>query len=98
MLALSSFLLSVTGFTNPPIGKALIAAPGKKILRVFGIRDLELGATVIAEIELFKVTVKMGFAAMLVNAVHAGFEDREHVLNGVGVDRHPAFVADIFAG
>lgn len=78
-----TFCLGVIGFTNPPIGKALVASSGKKLFRAFGIRNLQCGATIVAEVESREVAVKMGFAAMLIDADHAALEDREHAFDGV---------------
>ena len=55
------------------------------------------GAAIVAEIELGKVAVQVRFAAMLIDADHAALEDREHVLDRVGVNHDVAFAAGIFA-
>lgn len=73
----------MTGFTNPPIGKALVASHAKQIFGAFCIRDFQSGAAIVTEIELGKVAVQMSLAAMLIDANHAALEDREHVLNRV---------------
>ena len=73
----------MTGFTNPPIGEALAARASEQVIGALGIFDAKGRATVVAEIELRKVAVQVGFAAMLVSAVHAALEDGEHVLNRV---------------
>jgi len=65
----------VTDFTNPPIGKALVAGHAKQISSAFRIRDFQSAATIVTEIELGQVAVQMSLAAMLVNADHAALED-----------------------
>ncbi len=60
--------LGVTGFTNPPIGEALVASVAQQVFGAFCIRYLEWAAAVVAEIELGKVAVKVSFAAMLLDA------------------------------
>jgi len=41
---------------------------------------------VVSEIKLGEVAVQMGFAAVLINALHAALEDGKDVLDRVGVD------------
>ena len=65
--------------------------PRKQSSCAFAVFDAESRAAVVAEIELGEVAVQVGLAAMLIDAVHAALEDREHVLDGVGVDdRRPS--------
>ena len=42
-------------------------------------------AVVIAAVELGQIAVKVLFGAMLVNALHTAYEDREIAFEGVGV-------------
>jgi hypothetical protein len=49
--------------------------PDEEDLGAFCIADLESRTAVMAEIELSKIAVQVGFAAMLVNADHAALED-----------------------
>src|SRR5690606_15819992 len=95
---LRAFCLGVTGFTNPQIGEALASDHGKQLIVTLGIADLERGTAIVSEIELGKVAVQMGSAAMLVDADHSALEHGEHVLNRVGVDHGAAIVAGIFLG
>jgi hypothetical protein len=71
----AAFCLGVTGFTNPPIGKALAFDHGEQLVVAFGVGHLESRAAIVTEIELGKVTVQMGLAAMLIHANHAALED-----------------------
>lgn len=41
---------------------------------------------VVTEIEFRKIAVQVLFGTVLIDATHTSLEDREHVLNGVGVD------------
>ncbi len=63
-----------------------------------GVGDFERRATIVAEIELGKVAMQVSLAAMLIDADHAALEHGKDVLNRIGVDDFPAFVADIFLG
>ena len=94
--SLRPFCLGVTGFTNPPIGEALAFDAFHKLLHAHSVGEAKGGAAIVAEIEFGKVTVQVGFAAMLIDADHAALENREHVLDGVGVDQGIAFEARIF--
>ena len=60
--------------------------PRKRLVGALGIVDANRNAVVIAEIKFRKIAMQMLFLAMLVHAVHAALEDREHVFDGVGVD------------
>ena len=62
------------GFTNTPIGKALVACHSKQIFRALGVGNLKRGAAIVTEIELGKSTVQVSFAAMLIDADHAALE------------------------
>src|SRR6185437_15364137 len=88
--------LSVTGFTNPPIGKALAACASEQIVGALGVFNAKRRAAVISEIKFREVAVQVSLAAMLVGAEHAALEHREHVFDGVGVDGLITFVADVF--
>ncbi len=48
------------------------------------------------EIELGKVAMQVSFAAMLIDAGHAAFEDGEHVFDRVGVHDNIACAAGVF--
>ena len=57
-------------------------------------------AVVVAEIELRKIAVKVLFCTMLIGALHAALENREHAFDGIGVNvaanvflRHPVMGA-----
>lgn len=59
---------------------------------MFGARVIVISkfdAVVISEIKFGKVAVQMGFAAMLINTLHAAFENREITFNRVGMDEAP---------
>ena len=75
--------LSVTGFTNPPIGEALVTDGSEQHFGAFGIAHTERGAAVVTEVEFRQVAVEVSLAAMLIDADHAAFEHREHVLDSV---------------
>lgn len=47
--------------------------------------DAEADSIVIPEVKLGQVAMEVLFRAMLIDALHAPLEDREHVLDGVGV-------------
>lgn len=64
--------------------------------RAGNIVDAKLFAMAIAEIKLREVTVQVGLADVLINAVHAAFQDRKEALDGVGADDPITFVPDIF--
>lgn len=54
----------------------------------------KLLAVAVAEIELAQIAMQMGFAHVLINAVHAAFQDREESFYGVGV----SVAAHVFVG
>lgn len=54
----------MTGFTNPPIGKALAFDHREQLVVALGIGDLERGAAIVTEIELGKVAVQVSLATM----------------------------------
>ncbi len=58
----------------------------------------EFGAIGIAEIKFREIAVKVTFAAMLVDALHAALEHAEEALDGIGGYDLRAFVAAIFLG
>jgi hypothetical protein len=83
-----------------PYGRSLIsrsigeAFPNDTFDRTLGalyVIYAEPDAIAIAEIEFGKIAVQVFFAAMLIDAFHATFEDREIAFNCVGVD-DPAHV------
>jgi hypothetical protein len=49
---------------------------------------------IVAELEFGQVTMEMVLSAVLIDAAHPALEDREHALNGVGVDD----VVNVLAG
>ena len=53
----------------------------------------EGGAVIVPEIKFRKIAVKMFFLAVLIDALHPAFEDRECALNRIGVN----IAANIFA-
>jgi hypothetical protein len=62
----AAFYLSVTGFTNPPIGEALaVGAFHRSPTRM--VSEAYFCTAIVTKIELGKVAVKMGFTAMLVS-------------------------------
>ena len=87
----------VLGLTNPPIGEALAFDATGDVGDTFGVVPAECRAAIIAEVKLGNVAVQMGLTAMLIDTLHAALEDREHVLDGVGMDREAVLVADILA-
>ncbi len=82
----AAFCLSVAGCVSPPVRQAL---SDDALQRAFGARliiNTQLGAVVLAEIELGQITVKMLFADVLVGANHPTLEDREEAFQRIGVD------------
>lgn len=65
------------------IGEALALATAHRFHRALHIADL---ASVVAEIELGKITVQVLLPAVLINAAHAAFEDREKAFNRIGMN------------
>ena len=57
-----------------------------RIMGTFHVRNAKGRMAVIAEIKFGQVTVKVNFAAMLVNALNATLEHAPDVLNCVGVN------------
>ena len=86
------------GFTNPPIGEALALDALHGVIGAHGVGVAKRGATVVAEIKLRQIAVKVGFAAVLVDAGHAALEDAEIALNRVGVDGFALAIADVLTG
>src|SRR5579863_3415040 len=66
------------------ISKPLSFDATKRSVGARNVVEAKLLALVIAEIELSKVAMQMLFAAMLIDAEHAAFEDAEIPFNGVG--------------
>jgi hypothetical protein len=62
------FALGERALTNPPTGKALAFDHGKQLVVAFGIGNAKRSVAIVAVIELVKVAVKMGFAAVPVDA------------------------------
>ena len=59
--------------------------------------DAKRNAVAVAKIELGEIAVQVLLAAMLVDALHPAFEDREEALDGVGRgDAAILGLADIF--
>jgi hypothetical protein len=61
--------------TSPPISEALAACALDRTAGTLGIVNPELDTVRIAEIELGEIAVQMLFAAVLIDADHATFED-----------------------
>lgn len=74
-----AFCLGDTGFTNPPIGKALAASRGEQLVVALGVPDINSRAAVVLEVELREIVVPVGLAAVLVRAEHLALEHPEHV-------------------
>jgi hypothetical protein len=53
----------------------------------------ESGPVIISEVKLGQITVQVLFLAMLIDALHAAFEDRERTFNRIRVD----VAASVFA-
>lgn len=69
---------------SPPVGQALfIHAVGRNASTIL-VLDTELAAIVPTESEFVKITLKVLFAALLVDADHATLEDTKHAFDGIG--------------
>lgn len=79
-----AFCSSVTGFVNPPIGKALAGDALQSLLGVGLIVNFERRTVAVAEVKFRQVAMQMRLATMLIDALHAAFEDAEKTFNGVG--------------
>src|SRR3546814_7994323 len=79
---------------NPPIGDALSSDTLQGNIGALSIFNTAGAAVGVTEIKLRQIAVQMLLAAMLVDAAHPTFEDREKAFNGVGVD----IATDIFQG
>ena len=75
------------------IGQAFSDDAFQGAFRAPFIVDAQRTAGIIPEIELGKIAVKMFFLAMLINALHAPFENTEIALGGIGVN----VASDVFA-
>lgn len=64
--SLRAFCLGVTGFTNPPIGQALVASIAQQVGRAFCIANTERSAAVVAEIEFCEMAAQVSLTATLV--------------------------------
>ena len=85
---------------------------GKEFIGPLRIINSLGNALAIAEVKLSKVAVKVLFAAMLIDALHAALENRIIAFDGIGVDdathifvsrmvdglMHPIFVAKLIVG
>jgi hypothetical protein len=94
VLALCRLLPYGRSLTSRSIGEAL---PNDAFDRAFGafyVIYAEPDAIAIAKIEFGKVAVQMALAAMLVDALHAAFEDRIEAFNCVSVDDPTHVFAD----
>ena len=65
-------------------------------LGALDIVDPKANAVRIAEIKLVQISVQVFFLAMLIDALHAAFEDRIIALDGVGRNEFGPFPADVF--
>lgn len=68
-----AFCLSVSGFTNPPIGQALAFDALEGVVAAGDVVDPACAAAVVAEIELDEIAVQMLLGAVLIDAA---LEDR----------------------
>src|ERR1700729_1832529 len=83
-----AFLLFPYGLSvsRPRVSEALSNDTLDCSLSALHVVNTKTDAIAIAEIELRKIAVQMAFAAMLVNALHAAFEDRIESFDGIGMD------------
>lgn len=70
---------------SPPIGQALSFDPLKGFCCALCVVYAKRGALVVTEIELGEVAAQMLLADMVIDAIDPALEDREIVLDGVGV-------------
>lgn len=76
---------------KPPTLRAL---QGKR--SAVGIVYAKLFTVAVPEIELVQIAMQVGFADVLIHAVHAAFEDREEAFDGIGGDDPFALAAYVF--
>ncbi len=74
-----------SGFVRPSIGEALTDSALGDSAGALDVADPERNPVAVAEIELGKVAVQVMLAAVLVDAAHPAFEDREEAFDGVGL-------------
>lgn len=79
--------LGVRLFTNPPIGKALAADLGQGSIATLNVAKVECDTVIVAEVKFRQIAVKVLLGAMLIDALHAAFEDAEIAFNRVGMNR-----------
>ena len=75
-----------TGLIRLPPHEALAFRAFDRRKRAVDIATAEPDAVIVAEIKFGKVAVQMLFGAMLIDALHAAFEDRKRAFDSIGVD------------
>ena len=68
------------------IGEPLADDTGQELVGALGVIDAERHTIAVPEIELGQIPIQVVMAAMLIDTLHATFEDREKALDGVGMD------------
>src|SRR5882724_6443035 len=71
--------------TRPPISQPAAFDAAQGCLCPLPVRYTQTGAMVVSEIEFRKVPLKVLFAAVLVDALHAALEYRKEALNRIRV-------------
>jgi hypothetical protein len=94
VLALCRLLPYGRSLTSRSIGETLSNDAFDRALGAIYVIYAEPDAIAIAEIEFGKIAVQMLFAAMLIDALHAAFENRIVTFNCVGVDDPTHIFAD----
>ena len=79
------------------IGQPLANDTTKGALGPLSIVYTKRDPLIIPEIELRKIAVQMPLGAMLIDALHAAFEDGEIAFDGVGVDIAPTVLTTVMA-
>jgi len=81
---------------RPPISQALAGQAAKRITAPLTIIATEAFAVAVAEIELGNVAVKVLLRAMLIDTLHAAFEDRKELLDRVRVNAAKGYIPPSF--
>src|SRR6185437_4826785 len=88
----------VLGFVSPPPCQPLALAVVHGDYGALGIFNPELAAIVPAERKFVQITLKVLFAAVLIDTYHAALEHAEHAFNRVRGNQIGALTARVFLG
>ena len=82
--------------TNCLIHEPTTTRSFERPLRACGIVHAKLFAVAVVEIKFSEITMQVRFADMLINTIHAAFQDREKSFDGIGGDDPAAFTPHVF--